>query len=368
MSFLDKNKNFINIKFHSDMRGMSLDQKLFHYNTSLKKDTLKRLKEYLKNSEDEIDNEDFKNEDLNLFTSTQKVLQNKTRDYLEIIDLLKDFEFESILYSIYFEDSNKKLLSLLDDKLIKNKPIDFHDEFLILDSLKNNGNLTQIILTEHLNLTDKDWLEESVNRNPIVKKLTEWLGLKLIQNNTESEIKLVLFHFAKFWKTKYTNPYNEIKGIVLLNDLISTLRKELQNLKIDLKKILNELFFYLDSLFYDIDLPPFLENELTLRKSKIPGYEIKKNELKLLLEESCNYLINYDKLTNKELFIKYFDSNENIQRLIFENIKNRLSNNYKCNENEIEYFIEHFLSNNNDSQQLIKYFFKSNYLFNCYIY
>jgi len=40
---------------------------------------------------------------------------------------------------------------------------------LILDSLKNNGNLTQIILSEQLNLTNNDWLEESVNRNPIVK-------------------------------------------------------------------------------------------------------------------------------------------------------------------------------------------------------
>ena len=38
-----------------------------------------------------------------------------------------------------------------------------------------------------------------------------------------------------------------------------------------------------------------------------------------------------------------------------------------CNENEIEYFIENFLSKKNDSQQLIKYFIKINYLFNHFI-
>lgn len=363
MSFFSKNENFIRIKFHSDMRGMSLEQKIFHYNTYLKKDTLKRLKEYLKSSEEQLENEDFNSEDFNLFTSSQNELQNKTRDYLEVIDLLKDFEFESILYSIYFEDSNKQLLSVLSEQLIKNKPIDFQDKFLILDSLKNNGNLTQIILTEQLDLTNNDWLEESVNRNPIVKKLTEWIGLKLIENNTESEIKLVLFHYAKFWKTKYSNPYNEIKGVVLLNDLISTLKKELQNLKINFKIVLNELYLILNSLLFNINLPPFLENEFTIRNSKMQGYGIKRNAFNLLLEESCKYLIKYDKLTNKELFKKYFDSDETIQKLIFEILKNRFSNDYIPNSHDIHYFNENYLRCLNDSQKLINYFFRINYFF-----
>lgn len=364
MSFFSKNKNFIKIKFHSDMRGMSLEQKIVHYNTYLKKDTLKRLKEYLKSSEEELENDDFNSDDFNLFTSSQNELQNKTRDYLEVIDLLKDFEFESILNSIYFEDSNKQLLSVLSEQLIKNKPIEFQDNFLILDSLKNNGNLTQIILTEQLNLTNNDWLEESVNRNPIVKKLTEWIGLKLIENNTESEIKLVLFHYAKFWKTKYSNPYNEIKGVVLLNDLILTLKNELQILKINFKIVLNELYLILDSLLFNINLPPFLENEFTLRNSKMQGYGIKKNEFNLLLEESCKYLINYDKLTNKELFKKYFDSDETIQKLIFEIIKNRFSDKYNPNSNDIDYFNENYFQCINDSQKLIDYFIRINYFFN----
>lgn len=363
MSFINKNKNFIHIKFHSEMRGMSLEQKIFHYNTYLKIDTLKRLKEHLKNSAEELENENFNSEDFDLFTSSQKELQNKTEDYLEVIDLLNDFEFESILNSIYFEDSNKQLLSVVSEQLIKNKPINFQDNFLILDSLKNNGDLTKIILTEQLNLTNNDWLEESVNRNPIVKKLTEWIGLKLIENNTESEIKLVLFHYAKFWKTKYSNPYNEIKGVVLLNDLISALKKELLNFKINFKIVLNDLYQILDSLLININLPPFLENEFTLRNSKMKGYEIKKNEFNLLLEESCKYLINYDKLSNKELFEKYFDSDGTIQKLIFENFKKRFSNKYIPNSNDIDYFKENYLHFNNDSQKLIEFYIRANYLF-----
>ena len=40
-------------------------------------------------------------------------------------------------------------------------------------------------------------------------------------------------------------------------------------LKIDLKKNLNELSYYLNSLIYNIDLPPFLENENTLSTKEI---------------------------------------------------------------------------------------------------
>lgn len=363
MSFFSKNENFIKIKFHSDMRGMSLEQKIFHYNTFLKKDTLKRLKEYLKSSEEELENEDFNNEDFNLFTSSQNELQIKTRDYLEVIELLKEYEYESILYSIYFEDSSKQLLSVLSEQLIKNKPNNFQDKFLILDSLKNSEDLTKIILTEQLNLTNNDWLEKNVKGNPIEKNLTEWIGLKLVENNTEYEIKQVLFHYAKFWTIKYSNPYNEIKGIILLNDLISIIKRELQNLKIDFKKNLNELYLILDSLIFNIDLPPFLENEFTLRKSKIEGYKIKKNEFNLLLEESCKYLIKYDKLTNKELFNKYFYSDETIQKLIFGIIKNRFSNGYVPNNLDIDYFNENYLQCINDSQKLIEFFIRINYFF-----
>ncbi|WP_026708925.1 hypothetical protein [Flavobacterium frigidarium] len=363
MSFFSKNENFIKIKFHSDMRGMSLEQKIFHYNKYLKKDTLKRLKEYLQRSEEELKNEDLNSEDFNLFTSSQNELQNKTRDYLEVIDLLKDFEFESILNSIYFEGFNKQLLSVLGEQLIKSKPIDFQDKFLILNPLKNNEDLAKIILTEQLNLTNNDWLIESVNQNPIVKKLTVWIGLKLIEKNSESEITLVLFHYAKFWKTKYSNPYNEIKGIVLLNDLILTLNKELQNLKINFKIVLNELSKILDSLLFNINSPPFLENELTLRNSKVPGYGKKLNEFNLLLEQSCKYLVNYDKLSNKELFKKYFDADESIQKLIFEIIKNRFSNEYIPNSYDIDYFNENYLQCINDSQKLNEFYNRINYLF-----
>ena len=114
MSFFSKNENFFRIKFHIEMRGMSLEQKIIHYNnTSLKNDTLKRLKDYFKSSEVELETKNFNSDDFNLFTSSQNQLQNKTKNYLEVIELLNEYEYETILYSIYFEDSSLQLLSIL---------------------------------------------------------------------------------------------------------------------------------------------------------------------------------------------------------------------------------------------------------------
>jgi len=67
-------------------------------------------------------------------------------------------------------------------------------------------------------------------------------------------------------------------------------------------------------------------------------------------------------LSNKELFKKYFDSNGTIQELIFDVIKNRFSKEYIPNNLDIDYF-NNFLNNNNDNQNLIKYFFSLNYFF-----
>jgi hypothetical protein len=345
------------------MKGMSFEKRISHYNTYLKYDTLKRLKEYLKSNVDELENTDFIRENSNLFTSSQNQFQNKINIYTEIIELLVEYEFETILLILYFEELNVQLFNVLGEKLTKNKPIYFQDKFLILNSFEKGFEITKIVLTEKLNLTNIDWIEKKSMGNPIEKKLTEWIGLKIIESNTESEIKLVLFHFTKYWKTKYSNPYNETKGVVLLNDLILILKKNLHCLKIDFKKILAELYDIFDSLIFSFNLPPFLENEFSLRQSKIQGYKLRKDEFNLLLAESCKYLVNYEKLSNLELYEKYFTSDNSIQKLIFKIIEGRFSNNYIPDRYEIDYFNNNYLPLENDSLKLIEHFIRVNYLF-----
>lgn len=368
MSFFFKNENFIKIKFHSEMRAMSLEEKVLHYNTHLKNETLKRLKEYFKKSTEELSNTSYNDAPANLFTSNNLELEKKTQDYIEIISLLKDYEFGTILYSIYFENISNQLFPILKNQLIENLPKDFDDSFLIIDFLKQNdfknGDLSKSILIEKLNLTKNDFDEEKVNRNPIVKKLTEWISEKLIENNTESEIKLILFHYTKIWNLKYSSPYNEIKGIVLLNYMIASLKKYLPDLKIDFNRTLVELTSFFDFLFIQISLPPYLENENSLRTPKLGGYEIKKEEFNLLQKESCKYLINYEKQSISELFKIYFKSNETIQKLIFEIIKEKYSIGYIPNKFDIAFFNEIYLVESNDSQKLIDYFIRINYFFN----
>lgn len=368
MSFFSKNENFIKIKFHSEMRLMTLEEKVLHYNTHLKNETLRRLKEHFKNSTEELRNTSNNNVPLNLFTSNQLELEKKTKDYLEILSLLKDYEYGTILYSIYFENISNQLFLILKNQLIENLPKDFDDSFLIIYFLKQNDfkkdNLSKSMLIEKLNLIKNDFDEENVNRNPIVKKLTEWISEKLIEKNTESEIKLILFHYTKIWNLKYSTPYNEIKGIVLLNDMIASLKKSLPDLKIDFNKILFELNSFFDFLFIQISLPPYLENENSLRIPKLGGYEIKKGEFNLLQKESCKYLINYEKQSIKELFKIYFESNETIQKLIFEIIKGKYSKGYIPNKFDIDFFNEIYLMEGNDSQKLTDYFIRINYFFN----
>ena len=81
---------------------MSLEEKIFYYNTHLKNKTLARLKEYFKSSKEDFDKAYLNYENPNLFTLNQNELENKKRDYIEILDLLHEYEYEIILYSIYF--------------------------------------------------------------------------------------------------------------------------------------------------------------------------------------------------------------------------------------------------------------------------
>ncbi|HEU4790068.1 MAG TPA: hypothetical protein VFS71_10305 [Flavobacterium sp.] len=59
------------------MKTMSLEEKVLHYNTHLKNETLKRLKEYFKNSTEELRNASYNDVSPNLFTSNQLELEKK---------------------------------------------------------------------------------------------------------------------------------------------------------------------------------------------------------------------------------------------------------------------------------------------------
>lgn len=375
MSFFSSNENFIKIKFHSEMKALSFEEKKFHYNKYLKSETLKRVKGFFEKLQTELFMITSLNGGLGLITSGDFALETKTKAYGEIIRLLKDYEYELIIYSIYFENVGNQIISDLSHQLIQEPGKDFEDKYLINsfvtkhDSYK--GLIHKSILTDKLGLTDKEWEEEDIKGTPIVTKLMSWLEDKLKIKNTESEIKLVLFHYSKLWNLNYSNPYNERKGIVLLNSLNLSLKKVLPDLKVDFNNILSELNSLFDSLLCEVSLPPFLEGdgvlENNVRPAVLSGYNLKKIEFNSLKKESSKYLIDFEKLSTQDLLSTYFVSNESLQRLIYEKITKSINGGNYITKSEIEFFDklqnEESYSTKNDSQKLIEYFYRTNYLF-----
>lgn len=375
MNFFSSNENFIKIKFHSEMKAMSFEEKILHYNKHLKAETLKRTIAYFEKLQAELFMITSLNGGLGLITSADFGLETKTKAYGEIIRLLKDYEYELIICSIYFENVENQIISDLFYQLVEVSTKDWEDKYLINSFITKHdsykGLIYKSILTDKLGLTDKDWEEEDIKGNPIVVKLMYWLENKLIIRNTESEIKLVLFHYSKLWNLNYSNPYNERKGIVLLNSLTLSLNKVLTNLKVDFNNILFELKSIFDSLLCKVCLPPFLEGDNALENKARPailsGYNLKKIEFNSLKKESSKYLIDFEKLSTQHLMSAYFNSNESLQKLIYEKITKSINAGYYITKSDIEFFDklenEESFSTKNDSQKLREYFYKTNYLF-----
>ena len=374
MGYFSSNENFIKIKFHSEMKTLSLEEKIKHYNSNLKSETLRRTKAYFEKLESQFLMISNLNQGIGLRTSEDFGLETKTKAYEEIIQLLKDYEYELIIYSIYFEDYGDKLFFSLSHLLLDSCASNFQDDYLINSFIaKYASNQTLIhksILTDKLGLTERDWEDEDNQRNPIVGGLMSWLEEKLVSKNTDSEIKLVLFHYSKLWNVNYSKPYNENKGILLLNSLIVTLKKVLPNLKVDVDTILFELNLIFNSLLPIITLPPYLECDDTLasnsRTAVSSGYKLKKNEFNSLRKESVTYL-NFEKFSIQELIKTYFLSNASLQKIIYDKITKSINEGYFITRSDIEFFTElqnaEEFSATKDSHKLIEYFCKTNYLF-----
>ncbi|WP_129538177.1 hypothetical protein [Flavobacterium sp. 140616W15] len=211
------------------MKTLSLEEKIKHYNYNLKSETLRRTKAYFEKLDSQFLMISDLNQGIGLITSEDFGLETKTKAYEEIIQLLRDYEYQLIIYSIYFEDYGDKIFFNLSHLLLDSGASNFQDDYLINSFIsKYASNQTLIhksILTDKLGLSERDWEDEDNQRNPIVGGLMSWLEKKLVSKNTDSEIKLVLFHYSKLWNLNYSKPYNENKGILLLNSLIVTLKK-----------------------------------------------------------------------------------------------------------------------------------------------
>lgn len=372
MSFLKGNEFFIRIKFQSEMRGMSLEERITHYNKYLRIETLERLKNYFNtlNNEIAIVLSDYKN--LDLFSSSQIELDMKRAGYIEVISLFRDYEFETILCSLYFDHLGHKLNEILMVELIENIQYSKNDKYLLAGSFKKNDKSPFLtILNEKLGLNCKDWEDEGIKGYPILYKLVAWLNEKLFEKDSELEIQLVLFHYTKLWNLNHVFPsYDEKKGIVLLNGLISILKTKISDLKVDLSNILLNLSNDLCSLHLKVSFPPFLEHISSFCNNRAflsRGYSLKSREFEAILRDTKKFLVDFRNLSFKNLLDLYADSDDSVQKIIYELIidKSNLKNDSVMVYLEYleELIIDKRFQKENDSQNLINYFYKVNYAF-----
>lgn len=381
MSFLTENSNFIKFKLHGEMKGKTIEERLKHYNATLKQECQRRVKEYFKklhsNSEKNIDHD----KDLNLFKKHDAEIDEKTRAYDEILDLLKDYEFENIFYSIYFESCCDQLIDNLSVKLKESVPETFKDNYQILKLLNNEippindskvkGYLKHVFTTQ-LELAKGDWENEDQNKNEVANKLNVWLEKKFQQENSEPEIQAILFHYTKYWNIFFAKPYNEKKGIVLLNGICLALKKASNNLKININDILPVLDARLKKIFCNISTIPFLETE-DMATNRNPssdkgGYKNQIKNFREVRQESTKLFQNFEKMSFQNLITQYFDSKEEVQKTISNIIFQKMVKGEIPNSADLIFFEKDSNMQHekglNDSQNFIKLFSKRNYVFN----
>lgn len=368
MSFYESNKYFIISDFYGKMKSKSYFEKQQYYHSVIKLDSRRRIKEFLNNTSKEIENLSSEIDCINLFTINEAELARKVKAYEEIIELFKEYEYESILYAIYFEKLGYQLLNLLSTKLLESVPEGFDDKYLIISFLKekNHSELHKIFLEGKLEINKKEWREEKDGHNPIIQKLSAYINDKLVVPNTEREIKILLFHYSKLWIYKHLNEGNEKKSILLLFKLTEGLNKALLELKVDLYKLLEELKMEIYSFIEMEKPPPYLEIYNSNRdvNSIGNGYKNQLEKFTNIIKNSNNFLLDLDKLAFNELISKFIVSDDLFQIKIFDKIQKRLLSINLMTSFDFEFFIENKQKiENSDCLGLVPFIFKRMYLF-----
>jgi RNA polymerase-binding transcription factor DksA len=368
MSFTERNKNFIVIKFYSELKGLSLNEKRIRYRRLLKTETLIRIKNSLTDSNKNLDLLDEIDGPLDLFSSAKRDLGPVVRDYTDILHLLKDLDFENVLLSIFFEQNSSKIFDELSSKILELKPADFEDRFELLSILQNKQSLNDFFIEKlfsRLEVTASEIKFDGPNRNEVTKKLCIWLKRKLCISGSQSEILNVLVYYTLYWHLKFSKINEETKRIILLKNLISCIEEVNYNMKFSFNDIIKDLVDIIFSIYPKVGYPPFIETtDLAIeRGSKNYNYSENLNLFKKVLNDSESYLEKFDSMTFNELLIRYSNSDLRLQKVIYEKILERIDTGKVLGNDEIENISKIKLEVKLDSQNLFKHLVQKYYLF-----
>ena len=281
MSFYSDNENFINIKLHHYMKGLSDGEKLIKYE-SIKPETRKRLKKAYLSSE-------------NIFEF-----------YEQAFEYLSFFELEFLVVNLFFEKECDNIFNYLIFGILSKLEIDKRLLFpyKFIDFMRKNSSENQVgsflkqELTELLSLEQNDWDSLNTNQNSIVKKYASWLV-------TSGDIKVNNFSYlllCKIWNhyEKYKEGF-ETKAIVLYDSINKEfdelIKKEVY---LNLYEIITEIEKSIkDILLKDLNYYPIIDKQIQSDKN----YNKHRTRFNNNIELSKFLYKSY----NKESFISLFE-------------------------------------------------------------
>ena len=368
MSFSERNKNFIVIKFYSEMKDLSLSEKRIRYRRLLKGETLIRIKNALTESNKNLDLTDEIDGPYDLFSSTKKDLSPIISEYNEILLLLKDLDFENVLLSILFEPNSIGIIDKLSDKILDLKPADFEDRFELISIIENKQNLNDFLIEKLFNkleVTASEIKFDGQNRNEVTKKLCIWIKSKLCISGSQSEILNVLVYYTLYWNLKFSKINEETKRIILLKNLIRCIEEAMYSMKFSFNNIIKDLVEIIFSVYPKIGYPPFIEtSDLALERGS-KNYNYSENLLLFnkILNDSDMYIDKFDSMAFNELLTRYSDSDIKLQKVIYNKIIERIDTKKVLKNEEIKHISKIKFEGQQDSHNLFNHLVRKYYLF-----
>lgn len=229
MGFNQDNKNFIIQKIHSEMKGLSENEKLVKYD-SIKEETRGRLKKsYLKS----LESYEIK------------------KFYEEAFESLAFFETDYLLLNLFFEkDVNGLFYHLSNDDLIhlnfRNKESLSYDFWKFMDDY---GDVSQFLKNEFipiLNIPEHEWSTNNERAHDIIRVFPK-IFLNLAEDKHETSYYLLL----KLWNhfDKYNKDLNATSTMLyyLVNQEFDKLKNE--GIYVNLDEMVNKLNQNINDLF-----------------------------------------------------------------------------------------------------------------------
>ena len=348
MSFIDENRNFINIKLHFEMKGLSYSDRQIKY-LLIKEQVQLRLKESYSKSKD------------------------KSLFYKETFEVLKDYESEYLFLNLFFENDASEIINYLInnntfcDFTFKDN-ISLFDSFIYFIQTKKSfyeKDLIEFIKITFIDIVDNleefDWKNENERINGLIVKYSDYI-INHFQFGDKLRIIDSFLLFSKIWNhfSEYIYPFNNKKAIILYNSL---------NHCLDIIEIYEKPFLYIfiqkieslfSSLFFKLKYIPIIDN--SSNESYKTGYIIQRD----LFNQKFEYYKNLNSISFNDnyldLFIKIDQINDDkIYKKIKDIIQKKIESFHFPEIEEINSIIKLELAEK--AKDLRKSLFKSFYLF-----